>query len=251
MNALIVGANKTTILDHLPEGDFLMIDDGPIIEKLRYRGRKFDVLRNSFNPLKDLSYRTAREFVAVLNAVFPEGENTLTKANTRFQLLRALTGTKHERLSTLISDTKETHDAYQTLQTLLLSPVLRRVIDNPRRRDFAFTGTITAWLDRALLGDFDAFVLGNLLISQYPGPIVIPDFGFYALPAHSTLIRQDRLIAGLNTFDEVPELKNLLLQMETKVGRRCAPEDAELLARYSGFKRDAHGYSNFIEQCIA
>jgi hypothetical protein len=248
MNALIVGSDKTPILRYLPDR-FLLIDDGPIIDQLRVRARQFDVTKHTFNPLKDMTYRKARDFADVLDAVFPEGESTLTARRSRYQILRALLS-KPRTLDTLVSDTKDTEDAYQKVQTLLLSPVLKRVLNTPSLR-FPFTGTITVRLDRAELGDFDAFVLGNLIISQYQGPVVIPDFGFYACGFHTALIRQDRLIAGVTSFDEVPSLRSQLLQIETKVGSRCTLDDAETLARYAGVPKIPEGpYRDFIERNI-
>lgn len=250
MNALIVGANKQPLSKFLPD-KFLVIDDGNFIDALDLPERKsivrFDVAEHSFNPLKDMDYRRAREFVAVLDAVFPEGESTLTARRSRFQILEALLA-KPKALSRLIADTKDTEDAYQKIQTLLLSPVLERVLDNPT--NFSFKGTIVARLDRALLGDFDCFVLANLLISQYPGVVVIPDFGFYATRFHVSLIRQNRLIAGIGSFDELPHMKHHLVQIERKLGSRCTPADADILATYSGILPGTNAYNDFVERNI-
>jgi hypothetical protein len=40
--------------------------------------RTFDPLVHSFNPLKGLDYKTARQIANVLYAIYPQGENTLT-----------------------------------------------------------------------------------------------------------------------------------------------------------------------------
>jgi hypothetical protein len=251
MNALIVGSDKEPLLQYIPPDRFLIIDDGPIIDALDMPERRsttvFDVREHSFNPLKDMSYLRAREFVDVLNAIFPEGENTLTKANATFQILEALDG-KPRKLAELIKDSKDTRYAYQKIQTLLLSPVLENVLTRPT--NMSFKGTIIARLDRAVLGDFDCFVLANLLISQYPGTVVIPDFGFYACPFHTSLIRQGRLVAGITSFDEVPKLRNQLMQIGTKVGSRCTPEDAKTLALYAGILPNTNGYNDLIESMI-
>ena len=47
------------------------------------------------------------------------------------------------------------------------------------------TDVVLAKLDRAELGDFDALVLGLLLMSHFKGQIVVPDFGFYGREAHT------------------------------------------------------------------
>jgi hypothetical protein len=248
MNALIVGSNKQPLLQYLPRRDFLLIDDGPLIDAWDLpRHRVFDVAKHSFNPLKDMDYRRAREFVGVLDAVFPEGESTLTARRSRFQILEALLA-KPRTLDRLISDTKDTEDAYQKIRTLLLSPVLERVLNGGT--DFSIDGTIVARLDRAVLGDFDCFVLANLLVSQYQGTVVIPDFGFYATRFHVSLIRQNRLVAGINSFDEVQDLKSQLVLIETKVGSRCTPDDAEILAMYAGITPGTNGYNDFIQARI-
>lgn len=251
MNTVVVGLDKAPLLRHLPE-EFLIIDDGTIIDQIHRRARRFDIEKHAFNPLKDMTYQRARTFLDVLNAVFPEGDNTLTRRYSNFVLLNALLA-KPRMLSELIPkpNPKDTGalDAYQKIQTLLLSPVLERVLNTGL--SFPFQGTILAKIDRAILGDFDSFVLGNLLISLYPGPVVIPDFGFYACPSHVGLIRQDRLIAGISSFDEVPRFRNHLLLFGKKIGSRCTPDDAELLASYAGIRPGSNGYNDYVQSMIA
>ena len=251
MNALIVGTNKQTILDFLPE-TFLMIDDGELLDQISFPKRKivlhFDISKHTFNPLKNIDYKKARDFVNVLNAVFPEGESTLPRKNSTFVLLKALLD-KPTFLDKLITQSKDTEDAYQKIQTLLLSPVLERVLNT--RLSFTLSGTILVRLDRAELGDFDCFVLGNLLISQYQGAVVIPDFGFYAHPGYRTLIRQNRLIAGVNSFDELPDFKSQLLTIEQKIGSHCTSDDADALALYAGKWRGTLDFSDYVAKCIA
>jgi len=243
MNVLILGSDKAPISRYFSER-FLLIDDGEFSDRLtfpdHYQVVRFDVSKHSFNPLADLDYRKAREFVSVLDAVFPEGENTLTKQRSRFQILRSLLNEPTD-LETLIRDSRETEHAYQTIQTLLLSPVLKDVLTRPT--NISFKGIILAKLDRSVLGDFDSFVLANFLISQYEGPVVIPDFGFYAHQGHARLMRQNRLIAGVSAFEELPDWKHRLLSFPTKVGSRCNSDDADLLALYtSKFARGTEGF---------
>lgn len=250
MNTVVVGLDKAPILDHLPE-EFLIIDDGPIIDQLDIRARRFDVEKHAFNPLRDMDYQRARAFLDVLNGVFPEGENTLTRRYSNFVLLNALLDSP-PRLDRLIPapDKKDTAslDAYQKIQTLLLSPVLKRVLDQDL--SFSFEGTITVRIDRAQIGDFDAFVLGNLIVSQYRGPVVIPDFGFYSCPFHVGLIRQERLVAGITSFAEVPRYRDQMLLFGRKVPSRCTPEDAKVLALYEGIPPGTNAYSDFVDAAI-
>jgi hypothetical protein len=258
---LILGTNKTdTILEHLPKS-YLLIDDGPVIDALRLPKKRrylsqlpkitrLDFSKHSFNPLKGMDYQKARQFITVLDAVFPEGANTLTKKNSNFVLLGALLA-KPKTLDTLIPPSKDPAqmDAYQKIQTLLLSPLLNKVLSG--RNNVTFKGILIAGLDRATLGDFDCFVLGNLLISNYPGHVVVPDFGFYASPNHIQLMRQKRLVAGLNTLDEVPRpIAQQLLLMRPLLGRRTTFDDAETLAAYAGIPKHINAYSDFIEDAM-
>ena len=258
---LILGTDKTdTLLEHLPES-FLLIDDGPVIGALTLPKRRkitqLDLSVHSFNPLTRMDYLKARQFVAMLNAVFPEGESTLTRKNSNFILLKALVETKARTLDTLLSPSKDPagQDAYQKIQTLLLSPVLRHFLTSPTDRLF-LTGILIARLDRAALGDFDCFVIGNLLIANYPGQVVIPDFPFYTIQSHSQIIRQRRLIAGVNTLSELDRLhvlRNLLL-LGKRRGTHTTNDDAEKLAEYKGLRQDYtrqdNLYNRFIDGCM-
>jgi hypothetical protein len=252
MDALIVGSNKKPILDHLPD-TFLLIDDGPLIDALTIPARRkvtvFDPRVHSFNPLKGMTYARARDFIKILNAVFPEGESTLTRKNANFVLLEALLNNP-KRLDTLIPAKADASfvDARQQIQTILFSPTLKNVLTRPT--NISFKGIILAKLDRAELGEFDCFVLANLLISQYKGHVVIPDFGFYACAPHADILRQSRLTAGINSFDEVPRFKQNLLLIDKKIPSHCTPEDAKLLAQYTGMMPSSNAYNAFIEICI-
>lgn len=167
MNALIVGTKKQPIIQNLPDA-FLLIDDGELIDAVELPKRRtvtiFDPLVHAFNPLKGMNYRRARDFIAVLDAVFPEGESTLTRKNSNFVLLEALLN-KPKRLDTLIPAKSDSAyvDARQKIQTLLFSPTLKNVLTRPT--NISFKGIMLAKLNRAELGDFDCFVLANLLIS--------------------------------------------------------------------------------------
>lgn len=241
---LIVGKHKTdTFLENLPER-FLLIDDGTIIDQLE--GKHFDITTHSFKPLMAMNYRKAEQFVEVLKSAFPEGENTLTKATFEFQVMQALMEKKRS-LQNLIPDTKETQYAYQKIQRILMSPVLKNVLT--RKTNFSFKGKVLVRLDRKELGDFDCFLLGNLIIQQYKGVVVIPDYGFYACPFHLSLM--DRLIAGVNFLEEVPlKLRNALLLMDEKIAAGTTYDDAQTLAKYAGYVPDTPDYNPFIKECM-
>ena len=254
---LIVGTDKSPILDHPPQS-FLLIDDGPLIDRLTFPKRRkitrFDPANHAFNPLAKIDHKRARDFLTILNAVFPQGENTLTRGNADTFLLEALADNP-TCLDSLISqptDLKDTGhvEAYRKVRTLLLSPVLKRVLCNPT--NLTFKGILLARLNRAELGDFDCFVLGNLLIGQYPGPVVVPDFGFYAVPSHMSLIRQNRLTAGVNFLDEVPDkLRQRLLLMPAKIGSHATFDDAETLAVYAGLARGTNEFNEYVHAAMA
>lgn len=240
-NLLIIGtSNKSAMfLSDLDfSSPFLLIDDGSLIDKLHIPPRRkvhhFNWKKDSLNPLQGMDYKGARDFISILNEVFPEGSNTLTRKNSNFLLLNALSHPP-PRLDHLfreqIDDDPHYQDAQQKIQTLLLSPVLKRVLCN--RTNFPLTGVVLARISRAELGDFDAFVLANMLIQHFPGQIVISDGGFYLREHHITLIQQKRLTVGVNFLDEVgPQLKNALISIKKKVAYRLNPFDARQLTVY-------------------
>jgi hypothetical protein len=229
----------------------LLLDDGPLIDALKTKKAfRFDPEKHSFDPLAGMDYRKARDFVSVLDAVFPEGENTLTRKNSNFLMLKELLSGK--RLSGLIElDPKDpaSVDAYQKIQTLLLSPVLKRVLCNTL--NFRFEGTVLARLDRAKYGEFDCFVLAQLLISQFKGTVVIPDFGFYGRDYLTYLIREERLVCSVNSLSEVsPKLRDALLLMEDKEGKECSFDDARTLAGYRGLVPGTTAHVDYVQRLV-
>jgi hypothetical protein len=256
MNEIIVGADKTPIIECIDfETNFLLIDDGPLIDALKIPPRRkvirFDVGKHRFNPLHGMDYRRAREFVAVLDAIFPEGGSTLTKKNANFVLLEALLDEPTYLHKLLRPDKKDPakQDAYQKIETLLMSPVLRAVLC--KATNFSLNGIVLARLDRAVLGDFDALVLASLLISQFKGQVIVPDFGFYGREHHVALIRQERLIAGLTTLSEVsPRLQQALLTIPNKSASGATYEDAATLANYERLEPRTNKHGDFIQEAM-
>lgn len=244
---LVLGTDKSPILDYLPH-NFLLIDDGEFSDQLE--GKKFDYKTDSFNPLLQMDYRRARDFISILDSVFPEGANTLTKKNSNYVLYKRLLE-RPRKLSHVLSPSKEPaeQDAFQKLDTILSSPVIRDVLTRPQ--NFFFRGTRLVRLNRAELGDFDCFVLGNLLIQQYEGTVVIPDYGFYAAPHHKQLIRQKRLIAGVNYLEELSaDFQNLFL-LDEVIPSHCTADDAETLAiHYSGCPKGTLGFTEYVRASI-
>lgn len=231
MNLLLLG-HKT-----LPElrDNFLLIHGGEI--SLTVPDRKkvtvLDFQKDSLDPLKDMTYLRAREFISVLDAVFPAGANTLTRENANYLILEALLD-RPTKLSKLLRPSKDPHEmaAYRKIQTILLSPVLSRFLNRPT--NFSLDGVVIAKIDRGELGDFDALMLSNILMSFYPHQIVCMDFGFHGREHHSRLIRENRLIAGVNFLAELPlTLQNEVLLMP-RVVHRATYEDAVRVLNQEG-----------------
>ena len=232
VNKLYVGFAKDI---ELPKAGLFISDEIPKVK----RARVFDPLQHCFNPLKNLTYKTARELADVLYTISPQGENTLTVRNGKRALLQALL--KAERLDEVKGD----EEVNGMIGDLLASPVLRRVLCNPTNFSFNPRSLILARINRAELGEFDALVLGLLLIGHFKGQLIIPDFGFYGREAHASLIRENRLVAGVNFLPELsPKLQRSVLLIKDKVAAGATFEDAEVLAKFAGLRPDHLRESN-------
>lgn len=243
MNHLLIGnADKTERLLELSEPGFLLIDDGEIAEtflQIFPRAKLFDISKHSFNPLRGVTYLKACNFVASLMAAFPAGQATLTKEGVPNVFFEAALNDPQplDRLLTKKSKDPSYLSAQRMIDRLLFSPVLTQVLCNPT--NFSFKGSVVAKINRAELGDFDAFILASLLIGQFKGHIIVPDFGFYGRDIHTTLVRENRLTAGLNSLSECSQtLQQVLLGIKAKSVSRTSLEDAERLVHYFP---EAHG----------
>lgn len=276
---LILGTNKTdTFLAQLPES-YLLIDDGPVIDALNLPENRavmrFDPAKHAFNPLTRIDHVKARAMAQMIYAASPEGNSTLTVRNGKRTLAKYLTTAK--RLDKFpIPRTDAQIEVKDMLNDIFLSPVLKKVLlGEPNFSLYSYEGIAIARLDRATLGDDDCFLLGNFLIAQYRGPIVIPDFGFYAVPSHIQLVRQGRLTAGLDFLSDLDrrdgqldKLRNRLLASEqtkpfrykrvathTHYGCHTSYADAVALAGYAHLHPDStmadNAYNRFIEECMA
>src|SRR5205085_127629 len=146
-------------------------------------------------------------------------------------------------------DDEKDADALATISEVLFSPVLSQVLCNPT--NFSFKSSVIARINRAELGDFDAFVLALLLIGQTKGQVIVPDFGFYGRPLHASLIRENRLTAGVNTLVELPlQLRQAVLTIKDKQGSGCTYEDALVLATYAGLIPGVSNHTTFVEQLV-
>lgn len=242
MNALRIGFSKEI---DLPRGAFLYIDDE--LPDLPRRARIFDPTIHSLNPLSRITYRAARELAEVLYTTTPQGENTLTVRNGKRALLPALLdGVRFDKI-------EDIEEVMAFKDDLLRSPVLRHVLCHPKNQ-FSFNpkSKIFARINRAELGEFDAMVLGLILINHYKGQLVIPDFGFYGRDAHASLVRTERLIAGVYHLAELPlSLRNAMLLIQDKQASGALYDDAVLLARFAGLTPGTNAFNDYVEQAIS
>ena len=254
MNHLLVGAaDKTERLLALAESDFFLIDDGTTATTFAAAfptAREFHVDKHHFNPLRDINYKRARDIATTIYAAYPGGHDTLTVRNGKRALTRLLLdGAEYiDRLPR--KEDPGSLEALAAIDDLLLSPVLKEVLSKPT--DSSFKGQVIVRLDRAELGDFDAFVLASLLLGQAQGQVIIPDLGFYGRDFHVPLIRQGRLTAGVFSLDELTQsLRRHALLIKNKEGHQCTAEDAETLADYcSGFPRGTDGHTTYMQQAM-
>jgi hypothetical protein len=242
MNRLHIGFAKHI---DLPKGGYLFLDDEvPSVP----RARVFDPAEHCFNPLKDIDYKKARELAELLYTVSPQGENTLTVRNGKRALLRGLLEAEPARLDQVKGDEEVTG----MVGDILASPVLKRVLCTAGK-EFSFNprSVILARVSRAELGEFDALVLGLLLMSQFRAQIVCSDFGFYGRDVHANLIREGRLIAGVHFLGELPDkLRQAALSIKEKVASRATFEDAETLAGLAGLIPRTNEYNDFIQSAM-
>lgn len=252
MNSLYLGLDKDI---ELPKGGFLYIgDDPPDIP----RARVFDITRHSFNPLKDINYKKARELTNALYAISPQGENTLTVRDGRRALLPALLAKPYDhRPYRFDRVTTTSTEVLSLIDDILASPILKHVLCGSKPFSFASNTRhsntrIIAKLDRAVIGDFDALVLGLLLINHFKGQIIIPDFGFFGRDAHISLVRENRLIAGVNFLDELPtKLKQACLLIKDKRAASALYEDAVVLAKFAGYSPSTNEFNDDVRYSMS
>jgi hypothetical protein len=135
----------------LPRCGFLFI--GNEVPNVR-RARIFDPAKHSFNPLKSIDYKKAREPADVLYTIAEQGENTLTVRNGKRTLLKALlasdwldklqTQTHSAKAKWKRKDQEPDDEVGSMITDLLVWPVLRRVLCNPTNFSFAPNSMILA-----------------------------------------------------------------------------------------------------------
>lgn len=249
MNHFHVGANRDI---ELPSGGYLYIhNELPKLDEWK-TPRYFDPNIHSIDILSDMDYPRACDFVDALTAAMPGGENTLTKEEAGIILLEALMS-KPKSLETMIEESRDPmrEKARRMVRRLFLSPVLGRVLGGKPNFSFNPNSANLARVNCAELRNFDAIFLGRLLIGQFKGQVVVPDFGPYAREAHVDLVEQELLIAGVNVLDELPtKLRQRMLLIKDKSAARATFKDAVELAIAVGLRPDPLRQDNEYERYI-
>jgi hypothetical protein len=267
-NKLFVGFSKEV---EPPKRGLFIHDEVPDIP----RARIFDPAKHSFNPLKNIDYRKARSLADALYTIYPQGSDTLTVRNGKQGLVKSLQDfDRLDKLQMHLWEKASAHNADKKnneplspkesevlglVSDILLSPVLKNVLCKPTNFSFSPNSLILARINRAELGDFDALLLGLFLIEQFKGQVVIPAFDFYGRDVHVSLIRENRLIVGLNKLDNLkrkaPDLRQNILSIKDREASGALYDDAVELAKEAGlrpdFSHDDNPYNHFIEDAMA
>jgi hypothetical protein len=190
-----------------------------------------------------VQYREAREFAA---AAYPD-KDLMTYLNGRRALTRLVMNA--DRLGRL--KYRRTDDDQEARGVILLSRSWGKLYESRSLGGSCPAVRSLHELSRREIGDDDARIIANILISQIKGQVVIEDFGFYARRHHAALIREERLIAGVYTLSEFDnELRERSMLMP-KEGKRCTFEDAEELAKYAGHRPDLSPQDSDFNRFVA
>jgi hypothetical protein len=288
MNRLLIGSadktnyllellrNETAVLVIDPRGDLARAAANQLPARLTQRALYFDpadiahpvglnVLQNVPPPDRQL---LTEQLCAWYDAMFPEGEATLSKRHARFLfancirllldnnetmlgILKLLTENSFRQkcLSAITDDAKadpavlknwqvlkgkQYESAFALLHsqlgTLFMAPMVRNIIGQPKTTLKA--DIVIANLDRGKLGDTTARLLGGLLLVHSQGPVVVNDYGFFATPVP---LPQGRFTLAVNFLDELPpRLRQEVLGIDDKTVFKTNKRDAEELAFYVG-----------------
>jgi hypothetical protein len=231
----------------IPPGS-LSISDDPAPRK---GAKVYDLAKHGINPLP-MKYPANREFAA---ALWPD-KDLMTYRNGKRALAQLVTD--YDRLDRIkFGKSDDDKEAKGVVDDIMLSPLLRAAL-RKRIPLWVFSGvTVLVRLNRKEIGDDDAKIAANILISQWPGQVVIDDFGAYAREHHAALIREERLIAGVYTLSELGEPKDNFRQrcmLMPKVGKGCIYDDAVELAKYAKLRpdptREDNPYNRFIDEVM-
>lgn len=223
---------------------------------------------------EDDRHKVAQDIREYIDALYPQGSGTLTRARSNFLLLNTLRLLLDTPDATFLSvpkvltniryrtkclrhctdglvlefwntefeswEEKDRQAAALDIQTkfgeLLSSPIVRNILGQTHSTFTLEPGNIIiANLDRARIGDQTAFLLGSLLISRAKGTVYINDLGFFASNHLASLLPQERFTLAFQYLAELPvKLQQAVLTIEDKTVFKTTKEDADRLAFYVG-----------------
>jgi hypothetical protein len=271
MNRLLIGSKDKTDLilqlmrDDLADG-FLLIDPtgelaeaavNTIPKSLIQRTFYFDVTDANhaagFNVLNnvpdDKRHTTISTFKTVLNILYSEGANTLTRLRANHLLTTALTNLLSKSDTTLLHVVEELTDTFPNwdkkdkassvldietrLGDLLAFPLLRNIVGQPRTTFSLEAGKIVIVnLDRAEVGDLTAKFLGLLLATHAKNHVYLNDIDFFATDYLATLFPRNNFTVAarfLPDKNRYPDLRQALLGFDDIRTFQVSTRDADEL----------------------
>lgn len=129
------------------------------------------------------------------------------------------------------------------MDDLLLSTTMQNIFGQAQTTFWLDRGKIViANLNRAKIGDRNAFVLGSFLLARAKAPVYIADLGFFKSDHLSGLFSKGGYTAAVRFLDELtPTLRQAVLDPTTeKMVFRTNRQDAEELAFYVGIDNPAN-----------
>jgi hypothetical protein len=202
----------------LPKGGYLLIcDEVPDVK----RARVFDVGKHSFNAVKAIDYKRARQLADLLYTVSPQDEMTVRNGKRALLVMLLEDRGRLDKLRA-IEGAAGSQEAMETVDDILTSPVRSKVLATrpiflsiPTRASSRGSIVRRSRLRRARPRPaFDVALQGH---------IVVADFGFYGREAHASLIREGTLVAEVNSLAELPRSfgsRHCLSSIRWRAGRR-------------------------------
>jgi len=295
MTRLMIGSSdKTNLLLHFAAQDFerglLLIDPTGSVAEAAINAIPKRLIQNVFyldpadierpfgwnilgNIPPDQRHTHTENICADFDALFPEGETTLARANANLLLansLRVLLDTPNTTLLSLLKllsdqsyrseclnnctdpvvlanwdtirgwERAQYQAALATLQSkvgkLLMSPTLRNIFGQ-QFSTFSLSAPkiVIAKLDRAKLGDLTTYLLGSLLIARSVNHTYVHQLGFFSSDHLAAHITRGNFTVTVDFLDQLtPKLRQTVLQFDQKYVFKTNRDDAQELAFYVG-----------------
>lgn len=88
-------------------------------------------------------------------------------------------------------------------------------------------------------------------MSHYRGQVAVEELGFYGRDVHVNLIRQKRLIAGVERLSQLPDqLRDEVLSIPDRVAQGALFKDAVALAEEKGLTPRTNKFNAFVAGAI-